>query len=63
MSTNTKLAEALRLAREWFRHEEAGEGPQADDVIKAAYEALYEYRNRPEWIGIPLAALRDLASP
>mgnify|MGYP000213863752 CR=1 FL=1 len=40
MSTNTKLAEALRLAREWFRHEEAGEGPQAYDVIKAADEAL-----------------------
>ena len=40
MNTTDKLAEALRLAREWFRHEEAGEGPQADDVIKAAYEAL-----------------------
>ena len=40
MSTTDKLAEALRLAREWFRHEEAGEGPQADDVIKAADEAI-----------------------
>jgi hypothetical protein len=40
VNTTDKLAEALRLAREWFRHEEAGEGPQADDVIKAADEAL-----------------------
>ena len=40
MNTTDKLAEALRLAREWFRHEEAGEGPQADAVIKAADEAL-----------------------
>ena len=40
MNTTDKLAEALRLAREWFRHEEAGEGPQADDVIKAADEAI-----------------------
>lgn len=30
-------------------------------IDKAAYEALYEYRNRPDWIGIPLAALRGLA--
>jgi hypothetical protein len=30
------LLEALRLAREWFNHEEAGEGPQAFDVIAAA---------------------------
>ena len=43
VSTNTKLAEALRLAREWFRHEEAGEGPQAYDVIKAADEAIAAY--------------------
>ena len=40
MNTTDKLAEALRLAREWFRHEEAGEGPQAYDVIKAADEAI-----------------------
>ena len=40
MNTTDKLAEALRLAREWVRHEEAGEGPQAYDVIKAADEAI-----------------------
>lgn len=38
-----KLAEALRLAREWFRHEEASEGPQAFEVIGAADEALAQY--------------------
>jgi len=43
MNTTDKLAEALRLAREWFRHEEAGEGPQAYDVIKAADEAIAAY--------------------
>ena len=34
------LAEALRLAREWFNHEEAGVGPQAFEVIAAADAAL-----------------------
>jgi maltokinase len=32
-------------------------------VDKAAYEAAYEKRNRPDWLGIPLAALMDLAQP
>lgn len=31
-------------------------------VDKAAYEAAYEKRSRPDWLGIPLAALRQLAS-
>ena len=35
-----QMAEALRLAREWFNHLEAGEGPQAFEVIEAADEAL-----------------------
>ena len=44
--------------------------PEADaDILaaylvdKAAYEAAYEKRNRPDWLGIPLAALTDLAAP
>lgn len=29
-------------------------------VDKAAYEAVYEQRNRPDWIEIPLSALREV---
>lgn len=35
---------------------------EAYTVDKAAYEAVYEQRNRPDWIEIPLTALRDLLS-
>lgn len=31
-------------------------------VDKAVYEAVYETRNRPAWVDIPLAALRKLAT-
>lgn len=31
-------------------------------VDKAAYEAVYESRNRPDWLPIPMAALTSLAS-
>ena len=31
-------------------------------IDKAAYEAVYEQRNRPDWVGIPLAALQELAA-
>jgi maltokinase len=44
------------------------DGVRADRVIltaylvdKAAYEAVYEKRNRPDWLPIPMAALTSLA--
>jgi maltokinase len=47
----------------------AGRDPREDAVLlrayetdKAIYEAVYEARNRPAWLGIPLAAVERLAS-
>lgn len=46
------------------------EDPSARSVLlaafeadKAAYEALYEARNRPDWLPIPLAALARISAP
>ena len=30
---------------------------------KAAYEVAYEANNRPDWIDIPLRAVKDLTDP
>lgn len=36
---------------------------QAYLIDKAAYEAIYEKRNRPGWLDIPVSALRRIAGP
>ena len=40
------------------------ENPILNSLIadKAAYEVVYEANNRPDWLEIPLGALRDLVS-
>jgi maltokinase len=35
---------------------------RAYEADKAIYEVVYEMRNRPDWVGIPLAAVAELAA-
>jgi predicted trehalose synthase len=60
---------AARAKEAFLRGYEAGGGGSADAALlrafeldKAVYEAIYEVRNRPDWLPIPLAAIDRLTT-
>ncbi len=63
-------AHACRAAYRSGYAEVAGRDPRTDPVLlrafetdKAVYEVVYEARHRPDWLPVPLSAVRRLALP
>ncbi|AKZ58228.1 Maltokinase [Streptomyces ambofaciens ATCC 23877] len=63
-------AESCRAAFCTGYAEAAGVDPRTDPVMlrahetdKAVYEVLYEARHRPDWLAVPMSAVRRLSTP
>ncbi|CAM5611924.1 Maltokinase OS=Streptomyces tendae OX=1932 GN=GUR47_13675 PE=3 SV=1 [Streptomyces tendae] len=63
-------AESCRAAYCTGYAEAGGRDPRTDPVLlrayetdKAVYEVLYEARHRPDWLAVPMAAVRRLSVP